>query len=415
MLLLSTAVQIPRVDRASVQQLLRAAPSAGRSSSVSMQQPLAVVESSSIATHQPTLHHHHETTHKLHRHLDGLNLPHDVLARTWVLNTTMVGDECTPILCFVNGKAGKGEGLKLKDKLKLLVNPDQIVDVSEVDIEMPLKIFAELPRYKILVCGGDGTISSVLNCVEKIHNDAGSKGHIPGVAILPLGTGNDLSIVLGWGRCFRKGGISGLLQAVKTSDSVHVDRWQVRIDNKVETVFQNYFGIGIDASITLQCTEMRNNRPYLHFNRQINKLWYGWMGLTDFLRGRCVDFEKQVEIHVDGELVTLPPKTQGIVVLSINSYASGDKLWHDNELHRYAPSSMTDGLFEIVAIRSPAQLGKMKWKLSRLKKVAQGSRLSIKTAAELPLQADGEPWVQQPCEVLIQPAEAKAHMLRPAH
>ena len=51
--------------------------------------------------------------------------------------------------------------------------------------------FKNIPNAKILACGGDGTIGSVINFMKL--NDMNNP-----VGILPLGTGNDLSRVFGW-------------------------------------------------------------------------------------------------------------------------------------------------------------------------------------------------------------------------
>ncbi len=48
----------------------------------------------------------------------------------------------------------------------------------------------------LLIAGGDGTICSVMNYVKTIPKWAKNN---PPAAIIPLGTGNDLSRTLGWG------------------------------------------------------------------------------------------------------------------------------------------------------------------------------------------------------------------------
>lgn len=54
-----------------------------------------------------------------------------------------------------------------------------------------LYVFRKIEKYKILVCGGDGTIGWVLQCLDNVGQD--SLCSSPPCAIVPLGTGNDLA------------------------------------------------------------------------------------------------------------------------------------------------------------------------------------------------------------------------------
>ena len=48
-------------------------------------------------------------------------------------------------------------------------------------------MFRNIPYYKILVCGGDGTVGWVLSCLDNVGQDAECQS--PPMAIVPLGTG----------------------------------------------------------------------------------------------------------------------------------------------------------------------------------------------------------------------------------
>ena len=50
-----------------------------------------------------------------------------------------------------------------------------------------LYVFRNIPNYKILVCGGDGSVGWVLSCLDNVGQDAMCQS--PPMAIVPLGTG----------------------------------------------------------------------------------------------------------------------------------------------------------------------------------------------------------------------------------
>lgn len=95
-----------------------------------------------------------------------------------------------------------------------------------IPLHYRLYVFRHIKDYKILVCGGDGTIGWVLQCLDNVGQD--SECSSPACAIVPLGTGNDLARVLGWGS-----GYIGdedpldLLRDVIDAEESLLDRWTV--------------------------------------------------------------------------------------------------------------------------------------------------------------------------------------------
>ncbi|KAI8421190.1 hypothetical protein MSG28_008260 [Choristoneura fumiferana] len=107
---------------------------------------------------------------------------------------------------------------------------------------------------RILVCGGDGTIGWVLQCLDNVGQD--SQCSNPPCAIVPLGTGNDLARVLRWGPGYTGGEDPlSLLRDVIDAEEIRLDRWTVIL------VMNNYFGIGIDADLCLDFHNAREENP----------------------------------------------------------------------------------------------------------------------------------------------------------
>ena len=50
-----------------------------------------------------------------------------------------------------------------------------------------LYVFRNVPYFKILVCGGDGSVGWALSCLDNVGQDAQCQS--PPMAIIPLGTG----------------------------------------------------------------------------------------------------------------------------------------------------------------------------------------------------------------------------------
>jgi len=170
-------------------------------------------------------------------------------------------------------------------------------------------------------------------------------------------------------------------------------------------VFSNYVGFGVDGAVSLSFSHLRSAAPWLFFSSVLNKLWYGACGLYQICLGRHRrDLSKAIGVTCDGRPVPLPPGLRGLVALNINSYAGGTKLWNANEptqrgygarLGSWAPSSMSDGVLEVMGVYGIRHLGLIKSGLASAVPVCQGRRVEFNCGIQTPMQIDGEPFMQK--------------------
>lgn len=79
-----------------------------------------------------------------------------------------------------------------------------------------------------LACGGDGTVSWILNVLGNLR-EQGLIIHQPPLGILPLGTGNDFGRSLGWGASTHLKEVVDRLSLLKTAQVTLVDQWRLSI------------------------------------------------------------------------------------------------------------------------------------------------------------------------------------------
>ena len=118
----------------------------------------------------------------------------------------------TPLLVFINRASGGRQGEATLVQLRALLSPQQVIDLSQGQAEHALQCFRSVGRFRVLVCGGDGTVGWVLSLL-----DTAGFEYTPPVAILPLGTGNDLARALGWGGSHPGRGFISLLEDVDSA------------------------------------------------------------------------------------------------------------------------------------------------------------------------------------------------------
>ncbi|KAK9075478.1 hypothetical protein SSX86_003802 [Deinandra increscens subsp. villosa] len=322
---------------------------------------------------------------------------------------TDLGPDARPLLVFINKKSGAQRGDSLRLRMNILLNPVQVFELSSTEgPEVGLYLFRKVPHFRILVCGGDGTVGWVLDAIEK-QNFVSP----PPVAILPAGTGNDLARVLGWGGGLgtveRHGGLCTMLQDIEHAAVTILDRWKISITNqkgkqlRAPKFMNNYLGVGCDAKVALEIHNLREENPEKFYNQFMNKVLYAREGARTIMDRTFADYPWQVKVEVDGVDVEVPEDAEGVLVANIGSYMGGVDLWQneDDNYDNFDPQSMHDGRLEVVSISGTWHLGKLQVGLSRARRLAQGQTIKIQLLAQLPVQIDGEPWMQTPCTLTI--------------
>nr|XP_031540860.1 diacylglycerol kinase theta isoform X1 [Vicugna pacos] len=340
-----------------------------------------------------------------------------------VLHTKLPPD-CCPLLVFVNPKSGGLKGRDLLCSFRKLLNPHQVFELTNGGPLPGFHMFSQVPCFRVLVCGGDGTVGWVLATLEEVRHRLACPE--PAVAILPLGTGNDLGRVLRWGAGYSGEDPFSVLLSVDEADAVLMDRWTILLDAQEAgggegsvvdaeppkiVHMSNYCGIGIDAELSLDFHQAREEEPGKFTSRLHNKGVYVRVGLQKLSQARGL--HREIRLQVEQQEVELP-NIEGLIFINIPSWGSGADLWGSDNDSKFEKPRMDDGLLEVVGVTGVVHMGQVQGGLRSGIRIAQGSYFRVTLLKATPVQVDGEPWVQAPGHMIIAAAGPKVHMLRKA-
>ncbi|KAM6061024.1 diacylglycerol kinase kappa isoform 2-T2 [Chlamydotis macqueenii] len=169
-------------------------------------------------------------------------------------------------------------------------------------------------------------------------------------------------------------------------------------------VMNNYFGIGLDAKISLEFNNKRDEHPKKCSSRTKNMMWYGVLGTKELLQRTYKNLEQRVQLECDGVPISLP-SLQGIAVLNIPSYAGGINFWGGTkEDSNFGAPSFDDKKLEVVAVFGSIQMAVSRVINLQHHRIAQCRvvKITIRGDEGVPVQVDGEAWIQPPGIIKIQ-------------
>jgi len=181
--------------------------------------------------------------------------------------------------------------------------------------------------------------------------------------------------------------------------------------------FLCYFTVGYDAGIALEWEKSRQTHPERFKSQLVNNWYYITHGASEFfVPSKPLD----LRIFLDGKEVEFPAKARSLKILNINSAMQGTDYWirsrrlKDDPLYSQQQNEAQnpgDQLLEVVCTTG------LKADLFHVAPVRLGQAKEIKIVLNktTPCEMDGEPWSQDPAEIVISLRDQTPFLLGPSH
>ena len=272
---------------------------------------------------------------------------------------------------LVNPSADKGSAWRMVSDLRPLVEEfggaDWAGTVYPEHATVLAHQAAEAGYELVIAAGGDGTVHEVINGLMRVPFEAR-----PHLGIVPLGSGNDFAHCMGI-----RGTATEALNRIFTGEHKRIDLGAYEIGRGGREYFNNTFGMGFDATVTIRTQRLTHIRGFM-------------MYLVAVLQTIALNHEApRMHIVVDGE--SWDEETHMLVACNGPREGGGFAV---------APSAqLSDGYLNYAAVRHVSRLMMlrlipevMKGTHGRFKQVRLGQfrRLQLQSECPVTIHADGE-------------------------
>jgi YegS/Rv2252/BmrU family lipid kinase len=162
-------------------------------------------------------------------------------------------------LFLVNPSADKGSAWRSVDKFRPLVEEfggaDWVGTVYPTHATVLAQEAAEEGYQLVIAAGGDGTVHEVINGLMRVPFEAR-----PNLGIVPLGSGNDFAHSIGI-----RVTATEALNRIFTGQHQRIDLGAFEIGRGKREYFNNTFGMGFDATVTIRTLRLTHLRGFLMY------------------------------------------------------------------------------------------------------------------------------------------------------